>query len=135
MKAKTHFRNGRQGLLATLFLALPLAAVQQIHAGTLYWDGAESVANGGSDNATTSGQGWLGGGNWDDGTLSAARSVWTPGDSAVFGGSAASQTVTAGSITVGNLTFGSGALGDGSSGTAYTVSGGNITFAVNLRAA
>ena len=98
-------------------------------AASFYWDGSANVALGSSDNANTASQAWLSGGLWDNSTTSAALASWVSGDSVVFGGSAASQTVTLGSaITVGNLTFGSGAGGSGTSGTAYTISGGTLTL-------
>ena len=97
-------------------------------AATLWWDGGTSTANSASDNASTATQNWLSGGNWDNGTSSAPVASWTAGDSAIFGGSAASQTTVAGTFTVGNLTFGQGAQGTGTSGTAYTLSGGTLTL-------
>ena len=108
-------------------LLLVIGAVSA-HAATLWWDGASSTANSASDNTTTSAQNWLSGGNWDNGSTSGTLSSWTSGDSAIFGGSAASQTIAAGSFTVGNLTFGGGAQGTGTSGTAYTITGGTITL-------
>src|ERR1039457_5179377 len=101
-------------------------------ATTWFWDGSTVNINGASDNTTTSGLTWLGtgagAGNWDNGTADAPISSWTAGDSAVFGGSAASETVTAGTLTIGSMTFGQGADGSGTSGTAYTVASGTITL-------
>lgn len=110
---------------AALLLA---AGTSGSFASTLWWDGGASTVNSASDNATTTSQAWLSGGNWDNGTTSAPVTSWASGDSAVFGGSAASQTITAGTLTVGNLTFGQGAAGSGASGTAYTVNGGTLTL-------
>ena len=92
-----------------------------------YWDGGTQTSNTQSDNTTTTGQNWLSGGYWDNGTSQTLAS-WTAGDSAIFGGSAASQTITAGTFTIGNLTFGGGADGSGTSGTAYTITGGTLTL-------
>ncbi len=103
-------------------------AVTAARATTLWWDGGADEALGQSDNRSTAGMNWLGGGLWDDGVTSAALAAWSDGDSAIFGGSAASQAITAGSCTVGNLTFGQGAQGTGSNGTAYAVSGGTLTL-------
>ena len=111
----------RLWLLSSLLLASASAA-------TLYWDGSATTVNSQSDNATTAGQSWLNGGNWDSGSSSAPVASWTSGNAAVFGGTAASQTITAGSLAVGNLTFGQGPLGAGTSGTAYTISGGALTL-------
>lgn len=119
------FANFSMCLTAGFVLA---AGTQNSSAANMWWDGSASNANSASDNATTTAQNWLSGGNWDNGATSAPLASWTSGDSAVFGGSAASQTITAGSITVGNLTFGEGAQGLGTSGTAYTVSGGTVTL-------
>jgi autotransporter-associated beta strand protein len=114
-----------QSLLAALSaVALAINA----HAATWWWDGGTSLANGASDNATTTNQNWFSDGNWDNGATSASLPSWTAGDSAVFGGSAASQTVTAGTLTIGDLTFGAGGDGSGTSGTAYTLSGGTLTL-------
>ncbi len=111
----------------TVLLAFLL--VTGARAATLYWDGSANVTLNSSDNSNTASQTWLSGGFWDNGTTSAALASWTAGDAAIFGGSAASQTITLGStITVGNLTFGAGADGSGTSGTAYTVSGGTLTL-------
>src|SRR6478609_6774776 len=76
------------------------------HAAPLWWDGSASTVNSASDNANTSAQNWLSGGNWDNGTTSAQVTSWTSGDSAIFGGSATTQTITAATFTVGHLTFG-----------------------------
>src|ERR1022692_2071913 len=93
-------------------------------ATTWYWDGGTATLNGQSDNTTTTGQNWLSGGNWDNGTADAPLTTWTAGDSAVFGGSAASQTITASALTIGSMTFGSGGAGTGTGSTpAYTISG------------
>jgi autotransporter-associated beta strand protein len=109
-------------LLPCLLLAAPATAA------TLYWDGAATTVNSQSDNATTAGRSWLNGGNWDNGSTSAPVASWTAGNAAVFGGTAASQTITAGTLTAGNLTFGQGPLGAGSAGTAYTLTGGTLTL-------
>lgn len=111
----------------TAGFALALGA-QNAVATTLWWDGATATTNSASDNTTTTAQNWLSGGNWDNGTTSAPLATWTSGDSAIFGGSAASQTITAGALTAGNLTFGEGAQGAGTSGTAYTINGGTLTL-------
>ena len=93
-------------------------------ATTWYWDGSTVNINGQSDNTTITGQNWLSGGNWDNGTADAPLTTWTAGDSAVFGGSAASQTITASALTIGSMTFGSGGAGTGTGSTpAYTISG------------
>src|ERR1017187_10687455 len=67
-------------------------------ATTWFWDGSTVNIKGASDNTTTIGLTWLGtgagAGNWDNATADAPISAWTAGDSAVFGGSAASETVT-----------------------------------------
>ena len=97
----------------------------------MWWDGNTSTPNSASDNANTSAQNWLAGGFWDNGATSATVASWTAGDAAIFGGSAATQTVTAGALTVGNLTFGQGGQGTGTSGTAYTVNGGTLTLSTS----
>jgi autotransporter-associated beta strand protein len=101
-------------------------------ATTWFWDGSTVNINGASDNTTTIGLTWLGtgagAGNWDNATADAPISSWTAGDSAVFGGSAASETVTAAALTIGSMTFGQGGDGSGTSGTAYTVASGTITL-------
>jgi autotransporter-associated beta strand protein len=117
-------RRLRPLLLTAVVLALGL----NLHAATWWWDGATSLANGASDNTTTTNQTWLSGGNWDNGATSATLSSWTAGDSAVFGGSAASQTISNGTLTIGNMTFGTGGDGSGTSGTAYTLTGAGITL-------
>ena len=106
------------------FWLFPSLLLVSASAATLFWDGSASTANSQSDNATTATQNWLSGGRWDDGSASAPLASWTAGDAAIFGGTATSQTITAGFLTVGNLTFGQGPLGTGTSGTAYTISGG-----------
>jgi autotransporter-associated beta strand protein len=112
------------GALATLTLHLPAA--------TLWWDGSANVTLGQSDNVNTAAQNWLAGGLWDNGATSAQIAVgnWTAGDCAVFGGTAASQTITAGTLTIGDMTFGQGPQGAGTSGTAYTITNGAITLSV-----
>jgi autotransporter-associated beta strand protein len=114
---------------AGLLLAIQAGFSGLAQAGTLWWDGASNTVNSASDNATTTAQNWLSGGNWDDGSTSQARASWTAGDHAVFGGSAASQTITAGTLTIGNLTFGGGDQG-ATEGTvpAYTLSSGTLTL-------
>ena len=101
-------------------------------ATTWFWDGSTVNINGASDNTTTTGLTWLGtgagAGNWDNATVDAPISAWTVGDSAVFGGSAASETITAGTLTIGSMTFGQGSDGSGTSGTAYTVASATITL-------
>jgi autotransporter-associated beta strand protein len=102
-------------------------------ATTWYWDGSTVNLNGASDNTTTTSLTWLGtgagAGNWDNGTVDAPLSAWTAGDSAVFGGSAASEAITASALTLGNLTFGSGGAGTGTGTTpAYTISSSTITL-------
>ena len=97
----------------------------------MWWDGNTSTPNSASDNANTSAQNWLAGGFWDNGATSATVASWTAGDAAIFGGSAATQTVTAGALTVGNLTFGQGGQGTGTSGTAYTINGGTLTLSTS----
>jgi autotransporter-associated beta strand protein len=101
-------------------------------ATTWFWDGSTVNINGASDNTTTTGLTWLGtgagAGNWDNATVDAPISAWTAGDSAVFGGSAASETVTSAALTIGSMTFGQGGDGSGTSGTAYTISGSTITL-------
>jgi autotransporter-associated beta strand protein len=101
-------------------------------ATTWFWDGSTVNIDGASDNTTTTGLTWLGtgagAGNWDNATVDAPISTWTAGDSAVFGGSAASETVTAAALTIGSMTFGQGGDGSGTSGTAYTISGSTITL-------
>ena len=114
-------------MLLSVILLLGLST----RAATLWWDGGATTVNSASDNATTTGLAWLSGGNWDDGATSGPLTGWNYGDNAIFGGTAASQTitVTVGTPTLGNLTFGSGAQGAGTSGTAYTISGGDLTLA------
>ena len=119
MKAKPQ----NQFLLAALTMAGFTFAMPTAQAGTLYWDGTATTINTQSDNTITTAQNWINGGNWDNGTTSALKTTWTAGDSAVFGGTAASQTITASALTIGNMTFGQGGLGAGTSGTAYTISG------------
>jgi autotransporter-associated beta strand protein len=102
-------------------------------ATTWYWDGSTVNINGASDNTTTAGLTWLGtgagAGNWDNGTADAPLAAWTAGDSAVFGGSAATETVTASALTIGNLTFGGGGAGATTgSNPAYTISSSTITL-------
>lgn len=115
--------------LTPIFCVLTASTV---HAADLYWDGGASTVNSQSDNATTTAQTWLSGvtgGNWDNGTASAQVATWTSGDSAIFGGSAASQIITAaGTLNVGNLTFGQGPLAAGTTGTAYTITGGTLAL-------
>jgi autotransporter-associated beta strand protein len=115
----------------TGLLLLTIFAAQTLQAATLYWDGSASSVNGQSDNTSTTAMNWLGGGNWDDGATSAAVAAWTDGDSVVFGGSAASETITAGNLTVGNMTFGGGGLGANPTATSYTIAtsaGSTITL-------
>lgn len=110
------------------FWLLPHFLLAPAMAATLYWDGSATTVNSQSDNTTTTAQGWLNGGRWDNGSASTPLASWTSGNAAVFGGTATSQTITAGTLTVGNLTFGQGPLGAGMSGTAYTISGGTLTL-------
>lgn len=124
MKTKHSFTR----IISALALyALAAFALNTAQATTWYWDGSTQNSDGQSDNTTTTGLTWLGTGYWDNGT-SQQLSSWTAGDSAVFGGSAASETVTAGTLTIGNMTFGQGTDGSGTSGTAYTISSGTITL-------
>jgi autotransporter-associated beta strand protein len=113
-----------------LAAAAAVAFAVNAHAATWWWDGGTLTTNAASDNVTTIGQNWLSGGNWDNGTVDGpiAAGNWNPGDSAVFGGSASSQTITAGTLTVGNMTFGAGGAGSGTSGTAYSLAGPGITL-------
>ena len=61
--------------------------------------------------------------------MDAPLTSWTADDSAVFGGSAASQTITASTLTIGSMTFGSGGTGTGTGSTpAYTVASSTITL-------
>jgi autotransporter-associated beta strand protein len=115
-------------VVAGIALAVYTGFSTVAQAATLWWDGVASTVNSASDNATTTAQNWLSGGNWDDGSTSAARATWTAGDHAVFGGSAASQTITAGTLTIGDMTFGEGAQGVGTSGTAYSITSGTLTL-------
>jgi autotransporter-associated beta strand protein len=116
-------------LVASLAFAACAGLAHVAQAATVWWDGGASTVNSASDNATTTAQNWLSGGNWDDGSTSAARASWTAGEHAVFGGSAASQTITAGTLTIGNMTFGGGDQGATEGTTpAYTISGGTITL-------
>ncbi|MEI6647809.1 MAG: autotransporter-associated beta strand repeat-containing protein [bacterium] len=124
----TQKQKNLSNLAASLALAICVGLAQVSPAATLWWDGGASTVNSASDNATTTGQNWLSGGNWDDNSTSAARASWTAGDHAVFGGSAASQTITAGTLTIGNMTFGQGAQGTGTSGTAYSITNGTLTL-------
>ena len=99
---------------------------------TWWWDGATQPApTGASLNVTTNVQNWLGDGYWDNGSSVEALIGWNDGDSAIFGGTASSQTIGADGITIGNMTFGEGPQGAGNSGTAYTLSGGTITLSAN----
>jgi fibronectin-binding autotransporter adhesin len=128
MKTPNAFAHG----IRTLALgALAAFTLNTAPAATWYWDGSTGNGNGQSDNTTTSGLTWLGtgagAGYWDNGTAQ-QLAAWTAGDSAVFGGAAASETVTAGLLTIGNLTFGQGGDGAGTSGTAYTISSSTITL-------
>ena len=93
-----------------------------------WWDGNVSIVDSASDNTGTAPTNWLSGGNWDNGVTSAPLGSWNAGDSAIFGGTAASQTITAGTLTIGNMTFGKGPQGATPVGTAYTISGGAITL-------
>src|ERR1035437_5972719 len=106
-------------------------------ATTWLWDDSTVNINGASDNTTTTGLTWLGtgagAGNWDNATVDAPISAWTAGDSAVFGGSAASETVTSAALTIGSMTFGQGGDGSGTSGTAYTISGSTITLSTGSK--
>jgi autotransporter-associated beta strand protein len=120
------FSRNPLGLRAAALLFA--AGTSTTFASTLWWDGGASTVNSASDNSSTTTQNWLSGGNWDNGTTSAPVATWVTGDSAVFGGSAATQTITPGTFTVGNLTFGQGAAGAGTSGTAYTLTGGTLTL-------
>jgi autotransporter-associated beta strand protein len=122
--------NPRSFLFHSSLLAALFALSLNLHAGTLWWDGSATTVNGASDNASTTATNWLNpsGGNWDNGTASAPLGTWNAGDNAIFGGTAASQTITAGTITVGNLTFGQGAQGAGTNGTANTITGGTLTL-------
>jgi autotransporter-associated beta strand protein len=127
MKIKHSFTRiiGALALCALAALTLNTAQAQT----TWYWDGATATLNGQSDNTTTTGENWLSGGNWDNGTVDAPLSSWTAGDYAVFGGSAASQTITASALTIGNLTFGGGGQGATIGSTpAYTISSSTITL-------
>ncbi|GAA5117290.1 autotransporter-associated beta strand repeat-containing protein [Luteolibacter yonseiensis] len=126
LTALSAFSRKPLGLRAAALLLA--AGTSTTFAATLWWDGGASTVNSGSDNSSTTAQNWLSGGNWDNGTTSAPVATWTAGDSAVFGGTAANQTITAGTFSVGNLTFGQGVAGAGTSGTAYTVSGGTLTL-------
>ena len=121
-----------QILKALALCALGALALNTAQATTWYWDGATPVSNGASDNTTTTGLTWLGTGSgagyWDNGT-SQQLSAWTAGDSAVFGGSAASETITASALTIGNLTFGGSGDGSGTGTTpAYTISSSTLTL-------
>ncbi|MGA0846581.1 MAG: autotransporter-associated beta strand repeat-containing protein, partial [Luteolibacter sp.] len=109
-------------------IGLVSCMVLPIQAETYHWDGSADVTLGSSDNAETTAQDWLSGGLWDDGSSSQSLASWVAGDSAIFGGSAASQTINAGTITIGDMTFGAGADGSGTSGTAYTIAGGTLTL-------
>jgi len=117
IKEHLSFGAGRPAvrMLAGLVVAFALAA-NSARAANLWWDGSSSgTANGTSVNTTTTALNWLSGGNWDNGSTIAALSSWTSGNNAIFGGSAASQTITAGTLTIGNMTFGQGAQGAGTS--------------------
>ena len=114
--------------LLVRFWLLPSLLLATASAATLYWDGSATTVNSQSDTTTTTEQSWLNGGRWDNGSSSAPVASWTAGDAAVFGGTAASQTIIAGTLTIGNLTFGQGPLGAGTSGTAYSISGGTLTL-------
>ena len=98
-----------------------------------YWDGSTaSSANNQSNNTNTAAQNWVSGGNWDNGTTSATRlaTAFTATDDVVFGGTAASQTITASALTIRNMTFGGGTDATGTTGTAYTISG-TVTIALS----
>jgi autotransporter-associated beta strand protein len=130
MKTKHSFTRS---IKALALCALAAFALNTAQATTWYWDGSTVNINGASDNTTTATLTWLGtgsgAGNWDNGTVDAPISAWTAGDSAVFGGSAASETVTAGTLTIGNMTFGGSGDGSTSGSTpAYTISGSTITL-------
>jgi fibronectin-binding autotransporter adhesin len=120
---RTYFASPR--LLILLVAAFPLSAAS---AATLYWDGSATTVNSQSDNATTTIQSWVYGGNWDNGSTSAPVASWNSGNAAIFGGTAASQTIIVGALTIGSLTFGQGPLGVGTSGTTYTISSGTLTL-------
>jgi autotransporter-associated beta strand protein len=130
MKTKHSFTRIISALALCALAAFALNTARG--ATTWYWDGSTVNINGQSDNTTTTGLTWLGtgsgAGNWDNAVTDAPISAWTAGDSAIFGGSAASETVTAGTLTVGNITFGQGPDGAGTSGTAYTISSSTITL-------
>ncbi len=89
-------------------------------ADTMYWDGTANSALRQSDNSNTADQAWLDGGLWDNGIVSTPLATWTDGDSAIFGGSAASQTIIADVMSIGDMTF--------NPGTAYTIAGGAISL-------
>jgi autotransporter-associated beta strand protein len=118
-------------LQCVLVAAVAWAWCPNLRAATLWWDGSANVAPGQSDNTNTAPQDWLNGGLWDNGAGSGPTNAWAAGDSAIFGGSAPTQTITAASFTVGNLTFGSGGQGTGTSGTAYTIAGGTLTLSAS----
>lgn len=90
------------GLMSAALVA-PAVAVEQ------YWD-----SNGAADGLGGAGTWNLVTGNWNDATGTAAPSLWTDGNSAVFAGAA--DTVSLTSVQVENLTFlVSGYVFDGSS--------------------
>jgi autotransporter-associated beta strand protein len=119
-----------RSLLSTCALAVLGLLNPKASAATYWWDGDANVALGQSDNTNTAPQFWIGGGLWDDGaTSSSTLFSWNPGDSAVFGGSAASQTINADTLTIGNMTFGAGPQGAGTgSSPVYTLTNGAITL-------
>jgi autotransporter-associated beta strand protein len=114
--------------LLVRFWLLPSLLLTTASAATLYWDGSATTVNSQSDNAITTSQSWVYGGNWDNGNTSAPVASWNSGNAAIFGGTAASQTIIVGTLTIGNLTFGQGPLGVGTSGTTYTISSGTLTL-------
>lgn len=91
----------------------------------VHWDGNQSTVNDASDNSSTSPLNWLSGGNWDDGTTSAPITIWSPGDSAVFGGTmSGSQTISlTGSPSIADITFNT---------AGYVITGGSIVGSETL---
>jgi fibronectin-binding autotransporter adhesin len=114
MNAHTSRRRILIASIATLLgLGLHPAA-----AATLYWDGNDTTVNADGGAGT-----WINGTstNWDTLPFGGADSVWTNGDIAVFGGTAATATIGSGGVTVGGLLFNT---------TGYTLAAGTngLTF-------
>jgi len=130
MTTTQRFKKGVRSFAALSLISVASFARSET---TWFWDGSTAILNGASDNATTTNLNWLSGGYWDNNITDAALTSWTAGDSAVFGGSSASETIIAGTLTIGNMTFGAGSTGAGTNDTQYTLNKGTITLSAPSR--